>query len=94
MRRVVIAALLLLLLSAQVAAKVLVVYCQPATSDIATQTYYVNSRFSVIHKVCGFDYDLVSANDSTAVETKAQSGNYNIAIFLNLPEFDTSMLSD
>lgn len=93
MKRLLIAALLLLF-ALPVEGRVLVIYGEPSSSDVISETNVTNKAFGKYRDYLGFDYDVVSAKDTTLVRTKAQSGDYTCAVFLNLPEFDAALRSN
>ena len=93
---------LLLIFALPVEGRVLVIYGNPSSGDVTSETGYINTIWGKYVDACGFDYSIVSMeaftmNGSDTVwtcETMAASGSYDYAVMLNLPEFDSGYRTD
>ena len=91
MRKVLLLALCMLL-AVPVSAKVLVITSRVDNHPNGVKSILDNNRaFMLAHIVQGWEYDVVLASDTTLVRTMAQSGDYECALWHNLPEFSTAI---
>lgn len=97
MKRILIALLLLVFaVSAEAKQKLLVVVGGNQTGRI-TASGFINSQFYVNMKALGMQSDVVLATDTTAIDSLvfgSTPGDYSKAVFLNMPEFDSTCDTD
>ena len=91
-------AVLLMVLAMPVQGRVLLVVGDPPAADVTDETTIITDMWGVYARALGVKYSVVMMDAYTmdgadtvwTCETMAASGNYTMAVMINLPEFDAS----